>query len=189
MWHSSAKSGPYSSAATSRHWYVRADLQRDHNRAGNRHRLQSMARTSMRPEVLLFCSAFLCSLGAHAGGAKQACNLAIAPPEARLLYQNRHSQVVVLPTELPAGFSGCQRTWIAYENSREHSVPMTDSFFIAGKPVRVMSYFAGETVRDCRYVGGNLDTANSLKPATCPSASMLSDAAKEGAFTPPFIER
>lgn len=142
-----------------------------------------------RSSALLSCSIFLCVLGAHASEVNQACSFGKAPPEARLVYQNRYYQVVVYPTELPVDFSGCQRTWIAYENSREHSVPMTDSFFIAGRPVRLVSYLGGEPVRDCRYVRGSLDVANSLKPATCPSASMLSDAAKEGASTPPFIEK
>lgn len=71
--------------------------------------------------------------------------------------------MVVFPTELPGDFSRFQRTWIAYENSREHSGLMTDSFFIAGKPVRLVSYLSGEPVWDCRYVRGSCPRERSVQ--------------------------
>ena len=119
----------------------------------------------------------------------EACSLEKAPPKARPLYQNKYYQVVVFPNQLAARYSGCQRTWIVYENSREKSMPMTDAFFVAGKPVRHVTYSGVEIARDCRYVRGSLDVASSLRPASCPPATMLLDAAKEGASTLPYIEK
>lgn len=110
------------------------------------------------------------------------------PREARSILAVRNVVTVVFPPELPPKFNGCQRSWMQYDEALEKSIPLLDTYFVAGRPVRFLMHAPGadstEIAVDCRYVNGTLDVASSVKPGVCPSALKLLEASKGGAVTP-----
>lgn len=117
----------------------------------------------------------------------EACQLKYPPRDARPVLEVKNTVTVVLPRELPPNFNGGQRSWLQFDAALERSIPLTDTHFVAGRPVRFVVYALGadaEIASDCRYVNGSLDAASSVRPRGCPLASILMDASRETAATP-----
>ncbi len=147
----------------------------------------SMHSGAAQLSVGLVLSALAIQAAASTSIPTEACQMKYPPREARPVLEVKNTVTVVLPRELPPDFNGCQRSWLQFDGALERSIPLADTHFVEGRPVRLLLYAMdadAEIVSDCRYVNGSLDVASSVRPRGCPLASRLTDASKEKATTP-----